>query len=200
MRKILLVLHKAVLTFAAWGWPFVAADAALELFAGSPQGAWRSALNSFAFAWVLCAPAAPITWLLDRERRERAMARLCGLREGDERELAVTGEAARATLLLSMSLQAILLVLCLVSVRVVYDPAAAGPKKGTLSAGMGFSSALHLDPFGAARDKADPAPRGVSAGGYVLSPSCFPVLAVLLLVQLAAFRLYAGRRYEGIEA
>jgi hypothetical protein len=69
-----------------------------------------------------------------------------------------------------------------------------------LTVGAGLSSASHLDPFGGAPAEKDPAPKGVSAGGYLLSPSCFPVLAVLILVQLAAFRLYAGRRYDGIEA
>ena len=86
MKKIFAKLHKAVMTYAAWGWPLVAADVALEMTSGSPQGSWRSAINGLAFAWILCAPVAPITWLLDRERRERAMAKLFGLREGDERE------------------------------------------------------------------------------------------------------------------
>src|SRR5437879_4277855 len=128
MKKIALSLHKAVLTFAAWGWPIVAADAALELLAGSPQGRWRDALNMASFAWILCAPAWPVTWLLDRKRREVAMARLCGLREGDERERAVTGEAARSALLLSLALQTVLLVLCVTSVQVVWNPDAPGPK------------------------------------------------------------------------
>lgn len=200
MKKTAHRLHSAVLFFAAWGWPIVAVDAALELLAGSPQGAWRDALNTASFAWILCAPAWPLTWLLDRERRERAMARLCGLREGDERERAVTGEAARSALLLSLALQSVMLVLTMTTVQVVYNPETKDAKKGTLSAGLGFSSARHLNPFGAPLDEKDPAPRGVSAGGYLLSPACFPVLAVLILIQLAAFRGYAGRRYEGIDA
>lgn len=200
MKKIALKAHAAVLIFAARGWPIVAVDAALELLAGSPQGAWRDALNILSFAWILCAPAWPITWLLDRERRELAMARLCGLREGDERERVVTGEAARSALLLSLALQTILLVLSVTTVQVVWNPDSRETKKGVITAGMSFSTARHLDPFGSPLDEKDPAPRGVSAGGYLLSPACFPVLAVLILVQLAAFRLYAGRRYEGIEA
>lgn len=200
MKKIALRLHAAVLAFAAWGWPIVAVDASLELLAGSPQGAWRDALNTASFAWILCAPVWPITWLLDRERREVAMSRLCGLREGDERERAVTGDAARSALLLSLALQSVMLVLSLTTVSVVYDPESPEKKKGTLSAGMGFSSSEHLNPFGSSLAEKDPAPRGVSAGGYLLSPACFPVLALLILVQLAAFRAYAGRRYDGIEA
>lgn len=200
MKKIALRLHSAVLLFVAWGWPLVAVDAALELLAGSPRSAWRDALNILSFAWILCAPAWPLTWLLDRERRESAMARLCGLREGDERERAVTGEAARSALLLSLALQSVMLVLTMTTVQVVYNPEIKDAKKGTLSAGLGFSSSRHLNPFGAPLDEKDPAPRGVSAGGYLLSPACFPVLTLLILVQLAAFRAFAGRRYEGIDA
>ena len=200
MKNILSKLHAAVLTYAAWGWPIVAVDAALELLAGSPQGAWRDVLNGLAFAWVLCAPAWPLTWLFDRERREVAMAKLCGLREGDERERAVTGEAARSALLLSLALQTVLLAMSVINVQVVWNPESTETKKGTLSAGMSFSTSRHLDPFGVPSNEPDPAPRGVSAGGYMISPSCFPVLLLLILVQLAAFRGYAGRRYEGIEA
>ncbi|MDD5301930.1 MAG: hypothetical protein PHS14_02390 [Elusimicrobia bacterium] len=212
MRKFLLGLHKAVMTYAAWGWPLVAIDAALEMLAGSPQGAWRSALNSFSFAWILCAPVAPITWLLDRERRERAMAKLCGLREGDERERTVTGEAARATLLLSMSLQAVLLVMCLISVHLSWNPLVPkNEKHGVLSVGLGFSTSRHLDPFGLpskGREEPETLPLGAPApkpsalelGGYLLSPSIFPILALLILIQIAAFKAFALRRYEGSEA
>jgi len=52
---------------------------------------------------------------------ERAMAWLCGLREDDERERVVTGEAARATLLLALSLEALLLVLSLVNAQLIWN-------------------------------------------------------------------------------
>lgn len=196
MKKMLLSLHKTVLTFAAWGWPILLLDFASGAYK-SPSP-WADWINSAAFIWVLSAPVWPITLVLDGARRERAMAWLCGLREGDERERVVTGEAARSALLLSLALQSVLLVLSLTTVKIVWNPEEKGEKKGYLEAGMGFSSTKHLDPFGAPIDEKDPAPKGVSVGGYLLSPACFPVLAVLILVQLAAFRAYAGRRYEGL--
>ena len=198
MRKTARIVHKAVLIFAAWGWPLLLLDLATGAY--NSTAAWANWINSAAFLWVLSAPAWPITLVLDRDRRERAMSKLCGVREGDERERAVTGDAARSALLLSLALQSVLLVLCLVSVELIWDPEAKTEKKGSLSVGMSFSSERHLDPFGTPRSGKDPAPRGVSAGGYLLSPACFPVLLVLILIQLAAFRAYAGRRYEGIEA
>lgn len=198
MKKIALKLHAAVLAFAAWGWPLLILDFATGAYK-SPS-AWANTVNTAAFVWVLSAPVWPVTLVLDRARRERAMSRLCGLREGDERERAVTGDAARSALLLSLALQSVLLVLTMTSVQVVWNPESTEAKKGVLSAGLGFSTQRHLNPFGAPPDEEDPSPRGVSAGGYLLSPACFSVLAMLILVQLAAFRAYAGRRYEGIEA
>lgn len=186
MKNALSRAGRAVLSFSAWGWPLLLLD--LAAGAHRSDAAWAGWLNTAAFLWVLSAPAWPVALVADARLRERVMARLCGLREGDERERAVTGDAARSVLLLSLALQSVLLVLTVTSVQVVWDPERAAEKKGTLSAGLGFSSSRHLDPFGARGGEPDPAPKGVSAGGYLLAPSSFPVLAVLILLQLAAFR------------
>jgi len=209
MKKLALKLRDLAVLYLTWGWPLLLADAALETWAGESSAPWRSALNGAAFAWVLCAPVAPLALLLDRGRRERAMARLCGLREGDERERVVTGEAARATLLLGLSVQVVLLALSLVRVNLVWDPTLPkGSKRGLLEVGLAFSAERHLDPFGGA-GSADPSRMGaapsagrgaVEFGGYALAPSTFPVLALLILVQLAAFKAFALRRYEGSDA
>jgi len=209
MKKIVLKARDLVMLYLKWGWPLLLADAALAIWAGEPAATWRAVLNNAAFAWVLCAPAAPLSLLLDRPRRERAMSRLCGLREGDERERLVTAEAARATLLLGLSAEVVMLVLTLVNVHLVWNPAVPkGAKHGLLQVGMSFSPSRHLDPFGAASEqsttKVIDAPEAARStmefGGYVLSPSAFPVLALLILVQLAAFKLFALRRYEGADA
>jgi hypothetical protein len=197
MRALASKAYRAVLRFAAWGWPILIADFATG--AVNSEASWARALNTAAFAWVLAACAWPAALLFDRSLRERAMARLCGLRENDERERAVTGEAARSALLLSLALQTVLIAMTLTQVKASWNPELPGPHKGMLSVGLGFSTESHLDPFGHKADESDPAPRGVSAGGYLLSPSVFPVLAVLMLIQLAAFRLSATRRYEGLD-
>ena len=209
MKKCLSWTRRGVMKYLAWGWPFLVADAALEQWGGPGAGsAWRSALNSLAFLWVLCAPIAISTLVFDRERRERAMARLCGLREGDERERAVTGEAARSALLLALALQAVLLVMTMVSVRVYRDTRAPkGEKQGVLSVGLAFSSSRHLDPFDTGSEDPKFIRLGAKpylrkgeieiAGGFLLAPSAFPVLALLMLTELAAFKAFALRRYEG---
>lgn len=200
MKPILKKVHHAVLLFAACGWPLLLLDAATGAYEKSTS--WANALNTAAFLYILSLPIGLGTLLLDRERRERAMARLCGLKEGDERERSVTGEAARATLLLGLALQTVLLALTLVNVEVSYDPAlkAKGEKAGVLSVGLGFSSSEHLDATGWKREEPGAPGAAWRWGGPVIAPSSFPVLALLMLLQLAAFRAFALRRYEGSDA
>ena len=141
MKALLFRIHKTVLGYAFWGWPLVLIDAGLDAWLGEPMTWWRHVLNDAGFAYVLCAAAALITLVADKSRRERAMAALCGVRAGDERERAVTGDAAKATLLLSLSFQLVLLILSLTTVHLVWNSAAPkGTPHGTLSVGLKFST------------------------------------------------------------
>jgi len=164
-------------------------------------------LNTLSFAWVLLAPVAPISLLFDRERRERLMARVCGLREGDERERVISGEAARGTLLLALSLETVLLAMCLINVHVLWKPQAPKNERGFLAVGMGFNSSLHLNAL--AVSPSDPVPvvaegrfrpgaAAIDWQGFLLTPSAFPVLALLILIQLASFKAFSTRRYDGV--
>lgn len=201
MNSPLTRLHRAVLAYAVWGWPLVLIDAALDAWMGGPASLWRHVLNDAGFAWVLCAAAALATLVVDKDRRERAMARLCGVREGDERERAVTGDAARTTLLLGLAFQIVLLVLSLTTVKLVWNPAApVGAHHGLLAVGLSFNSSRHLDALGFAPAAAAIEPGRAILDGYVLSPSVFPILLVLILLQIAAFKAFSRRRYEGTDA
>jgi len=103
----------------------------------------------------------------------------------------------------------LLLVLSLVNAQLIWNTRAPkGVKHGVLSVGLGFSPSRHLDPFGRAADDVPMTTLGASpvvepdqvrlGGGFLLSPSSFPVLALLILIQLAAFKAFSGRRYEGV--
>jgi hypothetical protein len=204
MKSLLAKLHKASLAYVVWGWPIVLIDAALAAWRGEPTVLWRHLLNGAGFAYVLCAAAALITLVIDKARRERAMAWLCGVREGDERERAVTGDAAKTTLLLSLSFQVALLVLSLTTVQLVWNAAAPkGTPHGMLTVGLKFSSAQHLGVFGVSTSGAPAAPSApgrVVIDGYLLSPSSFPILLALILLQIGAFKAFSRRRYEGMDA
>ena len=213
MKKIPAKLHKAVMVYLAWGWPFLAAAWGFSKWAGESQTLWRALIDDAAFAWILCAPIAPITLLLDRGRRERAMARLCGLREGDERERAVTGEAARSTLLLALSLQTVLAVMSMISVHLVWNPLSHKKNEhGLVWVNLSFDMSKHLNPFGASiedKDRAAPntsaaahfptSPSTVRFDSFMISPSAFSILLLMILIQIAAFKAFSGRRYEGTE-
>lgn len=193
MKSLMSTLQSAVRWYAMLGWPFLLLDVAGLV-------SWA---NGLAFLWVLAAAECAIAFVLDRAQRERAIARLCGLREHDERERAVTGDAARTTLLLTMAFQFLLLLMSLTSVRLVWNGASAPPqKRGLLEVGLQFSSGKHLSVSGSQLpDKArEPFAGQVMIDSFLVAPSTFPVLAVLLLLQIAAFRLLTRRRYEGAEA
>jgi hypothetical protein len=192
MKNLLTRIHHAVLAYALWGWPVVLLDAGLDAWLGEPATIWRHVLNDAGFAYVLCAAAALITLVADRDRRERAMARLVGAREGDERERAVTGDAAKTTLLLSLSFQVVLLILSLTTVQLIWNPSVPkGEHHGTLSVGLKFSSADHLSVFHRASSETK---------GYVLPPASFPILLALIVLQIGAFNAFSRSRYEGVDA
>ena len=201
MKNTLAKLHNAVLAYVVWGWPIVLIDAALDAWQGEPAALWRHLLNDAGFAYVLCAAAALATLVIDKSRRERAMAWLCGVREGDERERAVTGDAAKTTLLLSLSFQLVLLILSLTTVQLVWNASAPkGTPHGMLSVGLKFSSSQHFGNASTAANAPPTAPGRVVIDGYLLTPSAFPILLALILLQIGAFKAFSRRRYEGMDA
>ncbi len=122
------------------------------------------------------------------------MARVCGLRDGDEREQSISGEASRFALLLSLAIEGILLFLTLITVSFSWNPGAPKGARGLLSVGMSFDTARHLNPLGVTGGAAH---AKINWGGEILSPHAFLILALLILVQLSAFRIFASRRYTG---
>ncbi len=224
MKQVIVKIRGLIMFYLKFGWPLLIADVVLSTWFGEPLSGWRQFLNTAAFAWVLCAPIAPISFLFNRARREKAMARVCGLQEGDERERTISGEASRFALLLTLAIECILLVFTLVSVHVIWNPNASKEKRGLLAISMSFDSTQHLNPFGVT-GVAAPEAAGISQtsthstlrvetasvpqtatrakidwGGTILSPRAFLILLLLILAQLSAFRIFALKRYAGNDA
>jgi hypothetical protein len=192
------------MTYVTWGWPILLIVGALDAWQVEQTALWHRLLDNAGFAYMLCAVAALATFVIDKSRHERAMARLFGVREGDERERTVTGDAARTTLLLSLALQIVLLLLSLTTVKLVWNAAAPkGTPHGLLAVGFQFSSSDQLSAFKLASSAAATAtgePGRVIVNGYVLPPATFPVLLALILLQIASFKAFSRRRYEGMDA
>lgn len=200
-QRILAVAYAAARRYGSWGWPLVLADAWREYRGIEPRG-FLAALNLAALAWVLVAIGLLVAFLADRALRERLISRLCGVHESDERERAVTGEAARAVFLLSLAFQVVLLVLTLMNVRLRWDPSAPRGQRGVLELAMTFSTAAHLPLPGSAAETAPPpitGPGRVLLNGYLLPPGAFLPLALLLVLEVSAFRVLSRRRYEGLD-
>lgn len=199
METILKKIHKAILWFALLLLPvflLYAGWTALGL-KGLPEWLTEKVLNNLGLAWVLSLVYLIASLVFYKVFREKLMARLAGFREGDEREHIVTSEAARATFLLTLSVQIVFLILSLTSVHIVRNP----DGHGFLSIGMGFGME-HLNlgkETGAAPVPAPVNPAGMEFKTYILPPGTTLILLALILTQLLAFRLFSRRRYEGNE-
>ena len=122
------------------------------------------------------------------------MARLAGIREGDEREQRVTGQAARYTFLLTLAVEIALILMTLTTFHVVRN----ADRHGYVSIGFKFDS-QNLDIYGRS-DEAAPVSRApLDIAGNMLPPNFTLPMAILILVQLVAFRIFSSRRYQGLE-
>ncbi|MBI4249684.1 MAG: hypothetical protein HY611_09290 [Elusimicrobia bacterium] len=199
MKNALLKAHKIIVRYALFYAPVYAALSA-TLFTrygdAVPEGGMFDAANNLGFAWILSLAYVFLALLFYRRFRETLLARLAGFKEGDERERLVTADAARATFLLMLALQIVLLVMSLTAIRLVRNP----DGHGMLSVGMRLSSEqfdIYSLPEG---QPPAPGPLGsVEIGGPLLPPNMSILLLLLLLVQIGAFKLVSSRRYEGLE-
>ena len=196
MRKPLLVLHRIVISYLAVYAPVVVV---LRFVIDDPRQIVRRSLldiaNVLGFVWVLCLPYLPVSVLLRRDVRERLMSRLAGVREGDEREQVITGQAARATFLLMLALQLVFLAMSLTSVYLARDDGGRGL----------FAVTVDFDPREHLRTTAAVASGGMTATvpgrfelkTWLLPPGAALVLMLLIAVQVLAFRLFSAPPYAG---
>lgn len=147
------------------------------------SGPLLTAFSWLSLLWMASLLVLPVGLVLDSRWRQAAMSRLAGFHESDERERAVTAEAARATLLFALALQCALLAMSLTTFRFVRRP----DGHGFIAVGVGYRS---VEPV--------PEPSGTDIRGRLLPPSAAPLLLALLAAQLGVFRSFARRRYEDL--
>lgn len=169
-----LLLTPPSLAYMAWSAYRPNAEGPVFAFLG-----WVSLL------WMLSLAVLPVGLVLDAGWRKAAMSRLAGLRESDERERQITGEAARATLLFALALQCALLIASLATYRFVRNE----DGHGYLAVGLGYGRS--------------PEPERAAATdirGRLLPASSAPLLLALIAAQLAVFRSFTRKRYADLDA
>ncbi|MBI4055994.1 MAG: hypothetical protein HY399_00395 [Elusimicrobia bacterium] len=195
MKKVMSKLHKCILWYAGLFSPVMV----FYLYWTRNQQEFPKAgflwfINQLGLLWILCVAYIPLALLFYRNFRESLLSRLAGFRERDEREQLVTAHASRATFLLMLALQIILLVFSMTTVDLVRDPNG----HGTLSIGVGIDSSQHLNPFFLKPTPLSPSPSGhLEIHHFLIPPNLALILLMLILVQVGAFKLFSRRRYEG---
>lgn len=90
--------------------------------------------------WILALAAYLLLLLLSTEVRNKTLARLANLKERDEREEYITGKAARATYLATLSLTLFLLFISMLNVNLSsIEKTAPGQPGHSISLGLGYS-------------------------------------------------------------
>lgn len=201
MKNILRKTHKLIVWYSIIFTPITVLAAWLTDNGGKvPENGLANVINELGFFWILSLAYLILALVFYKDYRENLLARLAGFKEGDEREHLVTANASRATFLLMLALQIVLLVMSLTHVHLIYDPSNPNPNEhGLLSISMAFSSKqLDIYSLTPAPVKSPP-PGSWEFKSYLIPPNMSLILLLLILVQVGSFKLLSGRRYEGLE-
>ena len=195
MKELPRKIHKAIVCYGLLAWPVLACNG---YWLGHPSSLWYELFNNLGFLWILSAIYFFLAIVLNRGFRESLLARLAGFKERDEREQSVTGHAARNSFLIVLATLVLCLAMSLTRVRLVMNekPNATG-HKGLLEVGIGFSS-KQLNIYSLPALSHDPAAR-YELHGTILPSNMALIFALLILIQLAAFKLASRRHYAGLQ-
>lgn len=192
MKNLFKKAHKAIVLYAvafAPVWTLYLGYWTMVKGEEVPQGF----VNNMGFAWVLSLAYVVLALIFYRNFRETVVARLAGFKESDEREEIVTAHAARRTFLLTLAVQVVFLIMSITNIQVYRNL----DGKGYLTVGMGFSSS-QFDIYSLPTDSGLPS-QGVlwGVGGHLIPSNMTVVFLLMIFVQIAAFRLFSCRHYEG---
>lgn len=145
----------------------------------SPRFGGSAVMDVVAMLWVLALFYLGVAFAVSRRFRAELVARLSGLRERDEREVIVTGQAARSTFLFSTALLLGALLLSVFSATLK----TGGTERGSFQIGLGAS--FELSDY---VDVADTPDGGTKVSVDFLPRSIAPLALVFLAINLAIFR------------
>jgi hypothetical protein len=145
----------------------------------SPQFGGSTFMDLVSVVWVLALLYTGVAFAVARRFRAGLVTRLSGLRERDEREVVVTGQAARSTFLFSTALLLGALLLSVFSVTLK----TGGTDLGSFQIGLG--ARFELDDYAEITSTPD---GGTRVSVDFLPQSMAPLVLVFLAVNLVVFR------------
>jgi hypothetical protein len=176
MKKVFGIIHRIII-----GSALVGLGVALIRILFFGQNNFDSTLAGLFF---LCILYSIIALLISKSFRTAFISKISGIMEKDEREIVVTGKALKATYLCTF----ILLVGFILLTMATFSFTATPDGHHAISSGFGFSTDRHLDIlFKIPRDPKI---------HYILPPQLFGIFSLLILLQIALFRLFSRKYYR----
>ncbi len=141
----------------------------------------------FFIAWVAILLYTVSKMLFSKKFRDTTMARLAGIKERDEREGVVAGNAAKFSFLSTFALLLFLLVFSVTNLSVIKKPNPTTGKNGMVTVGFGMKA---YDETGFTHEKKD----GEESYNYKSIPLSKPFLLLLIMAwQIGSYHLIARR-------
>lgn len=127
-----------VLTLLVWGWISGNPDE-LSRSEGMTRLLWDTLGWNF-MIWILCSLYLVIKMVIKKKFRDIILSKIAGVRERDERESLISGEAAKFSFLSTIAMLFLLLFLSIFTITVAKNPYGLDKsgKRGYISIGMNF--------------------------------------------------------------
>ncbi len=144
----------------------------------------------FFIAWILILLYTVTKMLFSKNYRDTTMARIAGIKERDERETVVAGNAAKFSFLSTFALLLFMLVFSVTNLTVVKQPDPATGKNGMVTIGFGMKA---IDEEAVVHEKKE----GMESFKYTSFPLAKPLMILLLMVwQIGSYQLVARRELK----
>lgn len=151
------------------------------------NGGFWNYFGFFFIAWVLILLYAVTKMLISKKFRDTTMARLAGIKERDEREGIVAGNAAKFSFLSTFALLLFMLVFSVTNLSVIKRPNLEEKKNGLVTVGFGMKA---YDETAITHEKKE----GEESYNYKSLPLTKPILILLVMVwQIGSYHMVARR-------
>ncbi len=172
-------------------WGLIEDPTALSVSTGTKRIVWDF-LGWFFMAWVALSFYLSVRLVLSSENRNAFLKRLVKIKDSDEREEYITGQAAKFSLLSSVAILFMFLFLSLIRVSVNKDINPTEGKKGSISIGM------NITPF-QVKDNSIASNESKEVFAYSGMPlSNFLLILFLIFWQLGSYRLSLRESFQSV--